>query len=623
MTAGALALSAAPAQAACINAATAGADGGSTCVAGGSSYMSGAGSAIFVDPGSSLTMTANPVTATTTGTAPTAIVSGGELYFRGDVTLAHVGGPPAGFTVLEARLPRALVLAEGALDIITGAPNGDGLRIGSGGVFEARGDTFINVSDEGVVSSTVNSGRADAPGSSMATFRNLDLLSGGAGLRAEGALGNGVIVTGDTVSIGTLNPGGHGVAAFNGGDVIINTAGGAAVGDGNSNIVLATPNTLVETQGDNAHGLVARTRLGDARVEMSAGRVVTGAAGPAANAEGVFALVNGGTGNASILFSGGEVETGGSNAEGLIANVSDGMASTRINGSAEITITGGDIFVTGPGSAGAVAQTDISVLTPSTGAARITQSGGSIRTRGDVSSAYQGGYGALSLAPGSGEASFTQTGGIIDTTGQASHGAYVVSFHGPARVMQGENGRIEATGVDASGVFAVAGAVDASSPFDIDLAGVVAGGTGAGAGVETMGVAGSLDLASTARLSALSGVAIVDGDGEIAITSHGAIDGDVRTRLGNDTFSLLDGSIQGAVDMGEGSDLTTVAGAVDVGSSSFNGGDDVGTADMFEDVLTFSGGARSFDGASLTHWERVVLDDGVDFRLGGALLTGA
>ncbi|MFV0474156.1 MAG: hypothetical protein ACK5MQ_08120, partial [Pikeienuella sp.] len=638
MAAAAAALPAEEAQARCVDSLRAMATDGSTCTAVKTEYSSDGASPVLAERGTTLTLTADQVLVLSDGrVSRTVRTDGAVITFMGDATIRQASSRLRNHTAIDSHLPGADLIFRGDLTVIGTINNSDGAHVGSEGRMTVHGDAIFDVTDEGVTSTTVNEGRSDDPGSSLIRFSNLSILSKDNALRAQGALGNGVIITGGEVSLRTTDDNGLGVAALEGGKIFINANGGDITADANAFVALETPGAIVETEGDRALGLVARTSAGDARVEMSGGKVVTGADGAAESAEGVFSFVTGGAGSASILFSGGVVETNGLDSDGLIADVSDGSILSSIDGDAAMVMTGGSVATTGDDSAGIVAQTDISIFSLSTGSARVTQSGGSITTSGGSESFVQGSYGALALAGGSGEAAFTQTGGSIVTTGADAHGAYVVSEFGAAMVNQGEDGRIEAKGANASGVYA-----SAATTFDIDLAGAISGGSGAGAGVYSVGDSGTLDIAAAARLRADSGVAIIDGRGAIAITSQGAIIGDVRTNAGDDTFSLLGGSLEGAVDMGEGADKVTVAGPASLGASRFGGGTStapiligmpiprgevaaapLSNADTSIDVLTFSGGARSFDGASLTHWERVVLDDGVDFRLGGALLTGA
>lgn len=622
MAAAVAAIASGEAQAACLDGPRAAAGAGDNCTGTLTSYTHDSLSPISAGQNGSMTLTQGSVTSASTGLVGKSVrADGGVITFQGDAIVTYLGGTNPNNTLLEAHLPGAEILVLGDITGLSDIRNGDAARAGSGAVIDIRGDASFTVRGDGVFSATRNAFRGSDPeGSSMILFGgDLSVASGGDALRAQGALGNGIIATGDQVTLTTTLNTGHGVSAFDGGKVFIQAAGGTVTADDDSLIVLDNANALIETEGDGAHGLIARSDTGDAHVEMSAGRVVTGAnGGSGADSEGVFALVRGGTGEASILFNGGEVETFGEDADGLVANVSDGSLFSGINGDSTVVMTGGAVTTHGDGSAGLIAQSDFSAFSPSTGAVSVTQSGGVITTSGDALNAFQGSHGVLALSYGSGPAAFTQTGGEIAASGADADGAYVVSAYGETTVAQGEDGRIEASGADASGV-----RVQAGTSFDVDIAGAVTGGTGAGAGVETSGVSGTLDIAGTAAVSAGSGVAILNDSGVIAITSSGAIDGDVRTMGGDDSLSLTGGSLAGDVDMGLGSDNVTVAGAVDIGASTFDGGDDADVADLMEDVLTFSGGTRAIDGAFLTNWERVTLTDGVDFRLSGELATGA
>lgn len=103
----------------------------------------------------------------------------------------------------------------------------------------------------------------------------------------------------------------------------------------------------------------------------------------------------------------------------------------------------------------------------------------------------------------------------------------------------------------------------------------------------------------------------------------GSIIGDVYLAGADDSFSWYDGVFQGRFGLGDGSDGATVYTQNFDPSFSFDGGDDLSTADGMIDTLTFSGITATVTGANLTNWENVVVDGSLLSFSDNALTTGS
>jgi outer membrane autotransporter protein len=483
------------------------------------------------------------------------------------------------------------------------------------------------------IGSTADANESDGlpAGSSLVILDDLRVKVGGTGnpfaLFAQGNLDNAIVVTGDVFEL-TVS-GGVGARADRGAKIFIGPAGGMGSADDNSLIVLNTPGASVQTDGDGASGLVSRSSSGNARLEVRGGRISTGTNSAAANAEGIYALVDGGNGSATILFEDGTVTTNGFNSDGIVAHndVDDG------DGSATVVMTGGSVTTSGDGSAGLLAQAGGFSINPpaahvSNGNARVVQSGGTVKTSGDVGLfGIESGSAIVAVAIGPGLASIVQAGGTAEASGRQAAALQAETF-GDVEIDQSEGARAIATGADASGILLSAG-----TRFRVNLAGLVQGGQGSGIHVirtRNPGfvgtVTGTISVAEKGVVEAASGLAVLEeAESDTRLRNSGRIAGDIELTGGSDQALLDPGSVtQGRILMGDGSDETNVASGADIsGVTLFDGGDDVEIADGFVDFLTFAGGVRSVDGATLTNWEGVSLTDMADFTLTEDLATGA
>ena len=123
------------------------------------------------------------------------------------------------------------------------------------------------------------------------------------------------------------------------------------------------------------------------------------------------------------------------------------------------------------------------------------------------------------------------------------------------------NGDLTATGEDGDAVRVVSGFDNSSNLVTISAGSVVTGGSGDGAGVRFTG-GGTNRLENSGTITALSGVAIVGGDGAEEIVNTGALIGSVSLGAGNDRVEISgagDISDASSFDGGEGDDTFRLA----------------------------------------------------------------
>ena len=127
---------------------------------------------------------------------------------------------------------------------------------------------------------------------------------------------------------------------------------------------------------------------------------------------------------------------------------------------------------------------------------------------------------------------------------------------------------------------------------------------GALAGIQTETSAGLLTTinVNSGSVAATSGVAISNNEGDsITNIAAGAV-------------------ITGDVVLGDGSDAVNLAGGF-TGITLLDGGDDYGTVDTFNDVLTLTDMTDSVAGAILTNWEEVHIGSGATVSFSDGMLT--
>lgn len=187
----------------------------------------------------------------------------------------------------------------------------------------------------------------------------------------------------------------------------------------------------------------------------------------------------------------------------------------------------------------------------------------------------------------------------------------------------------------------------------VSVAGRLSG--GAGAGIQTIAANGStIDIASSATVTATSGIAIRDGGvagnpilsdtigGNVVVNSAGIVTGDAVLGLGNDIFNLAGGAytgnfygddrddarsndgvanhegddkftwtggtLAGGIYGQDGSDTAVVSASAYDGSQVLDGGDDTSVADGMIDTLTLKGVTATTNGGRIVNWEVVNLD---------------
>lgn len=322
-----------------------------------------------------------------------------------------------------------------------------------------------------------------------------------------------VVIDGSQVSIVTTGADAKGLLADRGAKIFIDPAGGTGSLSFDSFVRLNTAGASISTQGDDAHGIQSRANAGNADIEFLQGSIET----TGDSAEGAYALINGGTGAATITMSGGSVTTGGEDSEGLVA-----LVQPFGGGDATATLSGGQVTTTGDGSTGVLAQANLG------GDARAEQSDGTIQTAGDAAS-----HGLLAFS-GLGNATTNQSGGSTSTTGADSHALYAAASAANASITQAASGTAEASGQNSAGVRA-----EALGTAAISVAGLVSGGWDTAAGIEARGFAGStVNIASSSSVGALSDRAILGSfNSPTDITSAGILTGFVDLAGGDDSFA--------------------------------------------------------------------------------------
>ncbi|MFI8482008.1 autotransporter outer membrane beta-barrel domain-containing protein [Pseudomonas sp. NPDC078700] len=637
------------AQAACVTRNGVGAIEGSVCTSADSNFASNTINVpIRSNANSSLTLTAPNVTAEVLPSTPngnrevvyarnaalsiegnlTSILNGARGTETGQLLRAVSTGTGAGSIIVggNTRLVttqtnaigldanRGSILLKGNLDAVSRGPAGTsnnpavklerGLRASNGATIEVQGTTMLETISRAI--------EANGTAGSNIELNNLISNSAGFGIVATGQ-DNAVIITGQQVAISVSGDNNEGIFVGNGADVIIDPAGGNTRNGANSTIVFNNPEASLTTLGDRSDALRVQNSRGDARITIAGGTISTGTANSGFDSEGAFALVRGGQGVAQIDVSGGSITTFAEEAEGIAVQASN-FRPSRIDNNSIINFSGGSVTTLGNSAVGLLAQSD----ELSKGNVTINQSGGSISTSG-TGDFQQLSHGILAEATGSGNSLINQSGGTVTTTGNSSHGLYGYSISGDVQVNQGPMASARADGEDASAL--VAQAVSAEQRYSINVAGQLRGGSGQGAGIRTSTEAnGTVDLAATATVSAASGVAIIDGNGDSQITSAGNIIGDIQTNGGNDRLQLLSGSTtRGEVLLGMGADRAIIDANADItGINLLDGGGTV--YDNLQgggDILTFTASNQAVAAESLQNWEKVVLDPGTHIRFSG------
>ncbi len=450
--------------------------------------------------------------------------------------------------------------------------------------FDANGGSFLRLTKSSVRVTNTNGGFGlhAQSGGSISVDNNLTVTTTGAAaaIRASGNASaptnpDSYVRLGGKVTTTTSGESAYGLNAIDNGKILIGnpSIGGLDVAGSSSVVISPTSIVTISTSGDQAHGIYARTQSGTSNnsslISFGTGTTIVTTGD---SAEGVYATVQAGTGSSSITMTGGSVSTDGYDSDGLVALVSDtGGVFSTLDGSATVTMSGGSIITKQDASAGIIAETDLSLGTPSKGDATVYQTGGTVETSGTA-----GSYGILALAQGTGDATVIQANGAsVTATGSGADAVRAESYNGNTVV---------------------------------DVAGLVSGGTGGAAGINTI-----------TALGQHSDITIRDG-AEVGASSGQA----VLNNQGNSDVLVEDGAVvTGSISLANGTDNLTLAGADMSGMTVLNGGDDLTSGDGWVDTLTFADVSAKLAGANIRNWEDIVVDGGTVKITDGVLKTGS
>ena len=501
-------------------------------------------------------------------------------------------------------------------------------------------------------------------------------------------------IDGTTSPINVVRPGGFGIIAVGNGPapMFLNAlgtvdirAGGIAIGARNT-IGPATLNyddgTILTGAGAFNIGVYVQTDgAGDGTINYNSGVITT--SGNNSYSVNVFTF---GSGSAIINYESGQINGGPGNFVG------GPYARAVGDGDARITYNSGSVTSSGYRGFGAIAQSD------GAGDASVIYRSGTVNTSGFQAvgvHAFVAGSGALLIDVGE-NSDITTTGpfangilgtvapatntesliinnaGTARTSGFGSHALW--GWHGgPGNIIITNTGDLTAAGDDADGIRAEA---NTTGTFEVNaLAGTVISGSGAAAGVHTLGISGGvINIAATAVIDgSTTGVGVLDESGPLTLNTSGTILGNILSQHGADVLKLLGGSLTGFVSAGTGpeSDVIRLAGTIvsgeihadDLGgdlatdgddrfiwtagntaafrggagsdhatvsanefdgTQILDGGDDRTIADGWIDTVSLSGLKVTADGANIINWETVALTNGSDITFSGSQLrTGS
>ena len=346
---------------------------------------------------------------------------------------------------------------------------------------------------------------------------------------------------------GDVSGGAVGIRAYSyDGDVAINSTGGVTAGavgidagseNGVVSVVSKGPISVSSevVSGEGAHGIRAGSR----------GRVVVNSAG-AVTAKGAssFGIEAYSSSNDVEIYSSGAVTAGGTGVSGA--------AGTENSGNVTITSIGDVAGAAGYGIRAKAQGGDVTV----TSDGDVTGAKAAIFAYAEYDSEESGDYDYSSLyaATTGGELTIpTVTTSAINASAENGEGE-----SGDITIVS--NGDLTATGEGGDAVRVVSGFSASSNLVTISIGSAVTGGSGEGAGVRFTG-GGTNRLENSGTITALSGVAIVGGDGAEEIVNTGTLIGSVSLGAGNDRVEISGaGDISGATfDGGEGDDTFRLA----------------------------------------------------------------
>lgn len=436
------------------------------------------------------------------------------------------------------------------------------------------------------------------------------------------ALGTVDISTGAGFGIGIQND--LGAATINYNDGAISTGTGTfrvavyARANANDAAIINYNNGSIVTTGDYSYSVNAWTgpgASGDVEINYQNGDITSSGlyvGGPYGRALG--------DGNSTIIYSAGTITSSGGLGFGMLAQT-DGAGDARVDALSGTINTSGVWATAVHAYAGGLGKLDINV--------------GAGLQADTTGSAAWGVLGTIAMAANSQPLTINNS-GLLTTTGDDAHGIWAWNNGSGTTTIQSSND-LSATGLGSDGIRAEA-ANGGLAAYQVDvISGTIQSGSGAAAGVHTTGVSGGAATIHSAAIvdGALSGMALLDGIGDIVATNLGVLTGDIILHLGNDEFNLVDGSLTGdiygddtttTVNDGDdtfswtggdftgsfngqnGSDQTIISAINFDGSQSLDGGDDLSIGDGWVDALTFQSISSSITAASILNWEAVNLD---------------
>ncbi len=434
------------------------------------------------------------------------------------------------------------------------------------------------------------------------------------------ALGTVNITTGGGFGLGIRNTLGAATLNYNGGS--ISTGAGSfrvavyARTDAADAATINYNNGSITTVSDYSYSVNAwTTGTGDVIINYDAGNInTTGkyAGGPYGRALG--------DGNSSITYSSGTITASGELGFGMLAQT-DGSGNASVNTLAGTINTSGSQAAGIHAYVGGSGRLDINVDSPV-----------QVNTSGDY------GWGILgTIAPNTNNKTLTiNNHGTLNTTGLAAHGIW--GWHGGTGdlIIQNTNA-ITATGQDSDGIRAEA---NTTSTYQVHATtGTIQSGSGTGAGIHTLGISGgTVNISTTVTIDGSnSNIALLDEAGGVIITTSGNLTGQVILNLGNDTFNLISGTLNGDIiadgtvatandgndqfnwsgggfaggfNGQNGSDLALINNTANYdGSQILDGGDDTSIADGWVDELTLQNLTSNVTASKIVNWESITLDN--------------
>ncbi|MFA9438774.1 autotransporter outer membrane beta-barrel domain-containing protein, partial [Uliginosibacterium sp. sgz301328] len=528
-------------------------------------------------------------------------VNGGAGATSIDVAGDVSGQNDAGITAMNSGSATSLTITQGSGTI----SGGSGIYATNNGTGATNIRVASNVTGNGINGSGIYAQNGAATTDLTVTQSGGSITGSGFGIYAEngGAGLTNVTVAGDiTATSGT------GITAYSNdastGLLVTQSAGTIT----SNNYGIWTYNagigaTSIDTAGDigSRYGDGISAYSGNSSTDLT----VTQSAGSISGTTGIV-VNNGGTGATSVDVAGNVTGTysyginamGGSETTdltvtqsgGTIAGTTSGILAYNLGTGATYISTAGD--VSGDGFAGIEASSG-STTTGMT----VAQSGGT------VIGSYNG---IQAVNYGTGTTDVIIKG---DVTGTYGNGIVVVgdTFTKDLTLTQ-------SAGAIVGGMSGIEVANGGAGSTTVEVAGTVVGGTEAGISTGTLaGASVAIALLDGADVSAASGTAIRDTDGNAIVTMESG------------------SKLRGAVRLGNGDDSITIEGNADIsGVTYLDGGnaddsnvtDILGTSGAGTNKLTFLDTTQTVTGANLLNWQTVTVDGSAVTLADGTLTTG-